>query len=156
MAKSPSLPKTHTSMRGVQVNMEAMRAKNEGLVAVTGRGSHLRMNARGDTLSEGGRVDKRREDIDAEYNTQLHGNAKRVDVRQVEADTFETPQQVVERLKAAQEVAKQAKVEPPLATNTKTPLADVFEESSINEVSSNQSSTTAPKERTRRLSEKDD
>lgn len=103
MAKST---KAHISMRGVVINMEEMRSKNEDVVAVTGHGSQYKMNARGDTLGLGGRVDRRREEIDSDYQTSLEGNVKRVEARKVEADTFETPQQVVERLKAPKEQPK--------------------------------------------------
>lgn len=149
MAKPPSPPKLHTSMRGVPINMEEMRARNEAAVAVTGRGANLRMNARGDTLAAGGRIDRKREDIDAAYNTQLQGNAKRVDVRAVEADTFETPAQVLERLKAAQAEPKPAKTN---LEQKAPPIADVFE----SEVEADQPKNVAGKDRARRLSEKDD
>ncbi len=141
MAKLP----THTSMRGVQVNMEEMRAKNEQSVAVTGRGAQLRMNARGDMLTAGGHVNKRREDIEAEYNQhKLQGNVKRVDVRAVEPDTFETPQQVVERLKALKAAQAQAPAAKPETSSA--PLADVFEAAE----------KPANKDRVRKISEKDD
>jgi len=135
------LPKSHTSMRGVSINMEEMRAKNEQTVAVTGRGTQLRMNARGDMLTAGGQVNKRREDIEAEYNnSHLQGNVKRVDVRAVEADSFETPQQVVERLKALQAQKQNEKAAAPA-----TPAADVGAEK-----------PAVAKDRTRKLSEKED
>ena len=144
--------KMHVSMRGVAVNMEEMRAHNEQAVAVTGRGGRVRMNARGDTLADGGRIDRKREDIDADYNTQLQGNAKRVDVRAIEADTFETPQQVLERLKAAQAAPTPAK------TNLESkgaPLADVFETPS-SALGVEPPKDVVSKERARRLTEKDD
>lgn len=109
--------KIHTSMRGVQLNMEEMRAKNEGAVALTGYGSKLRMNANGDTLAKGGLIDKRREVIDQEYATTLQGNVKQLGNKPVVVDTFETPSQVVERLSKPKQEPKvepkaEAKAEP--------------------------------------------
>ncbi|MNK54717.1 hypothetical protein D3C87_737090 [compost metagenome] len=149
MAKPPAPPRVHTSMRGVHINMEEMRAKNEQSVAVTGRGAQLRMNARGDTLANGGRIDRKREDIDADYHTQLNGNAKRVDVRAVEADTFETPQQVLERLR----VEKQEAAPKPVAPKS-NPVADVFETPA--ESGLEPPKNVLNKDRARRLTEKDD
>jgi hypothetical protein len=103
MAKTP---KAHISMRGVQINMEEMRSKNEDVVAVTGHGAQFKMNARGDTLALGGRVDRRREEIDSDYQTSLEGNVKRVESRDIKPDVFETPQEVVERLKVVKEQPK--------------------------------------------------
>lgn len=137
---------THTSMRGVNINMEEMRNKNENSVAVTGIGAQFRMNARGDTLKTGGRVDKKREQIEQEYNLMPQGNAKRVDVRAIEADSFETPQQALERLarhQAIPEVPKPA---------FKTATADVFESPDAPEAPRN----VVGKERARRLTEKED
>lgn len=153
MAKPPSPPKAHVSMRGIHVNMEEMRAKNEQSVAVTGIGSRVRMNARGDTLTNGGRIDRKREDIDADYNTQLQGNAKRVDVRAVEADTFETPQQVVERLRAEKQEAVKVAPKPAPQTN---PLADVFETPQTAAAGLEEPKNVLNKDRARRLTEKDD
>lgn len=102
-----SKPIIHKSMRGVVLNMNEMRTAHEDAVAVTGVGSKVpRMNARGDTLLSGGRIDRKREQIEADYNTTLQGNAKRIDVRAPEPDTFETPQAAVERMLKQQAEAK--------------------------------------------------
>lgn len=154
MAKLPSQPKVHTSMRGVAINMEEMRAKNEQAVAVTGRGAQLRMNARGDTLTTGGRIDRKREDIDADYNVQLQGNAKRVDVRAVEADTFETPEQVMARLRAEKQEAAKPVPAPKAPAPKSQPIADVFETPA--ETGLEPPANVISKDRARRLTEKDD
>lgn len=123
MAKAPKV--VHTSMRGVQINMEEMRSANENSVALSGRGGEIRMNARGDTLKNGGRVDKKREQIEQAYNMMPSGKSKRADVRAVEADTFETPQQVMERMARQESKPTPAAVETP-----RNVVADVFDDKS--------------------------
>jgi hypothetical protein len=138
---------SHTSMRGVALNMEAMRTKNEQSVAVTGRGAQVRMNARGDTLTTGGRVDKKREQIEQEYNLMPQGKAKRIDVRAVEADSFETPQQALARVARQQSIPALPKVEPKRAT-----LDDDF----VSPTSDTETSKGATSRTARRLIEKED
>lgn len=121
--------KIHTSMRGVQLNMEEMRAKNEGSVALTGYGSKLRMNANGDTLGKGGLIDKRREVIEQDYATTLQGSVKQLSNKPVVVDTFETPSQVVERLsKPKQEPKVEAKVEPKVEPKVEAKPDALFDE----------------------------
>ena len=131
---------THTSNRGTPINMEEMRLNNESTVAVTGRDSKVAMNARGDTLARGGTVYRRREDIDAEYNRNLQGKVKRVDIRDVQPDEFITPAQIAEKLGELKAHQEQKKVE-----KSATPGVDSFAPEK----------PAAPRA-ARRLSEKDD
>lgn len=104
--------KLHQSNRGVTLDMEAMRAAAEGTVAVTGSGSGARMNARGDVLGVGGKIERTREQIEQEYNRNPEGNVKNVSLKQMQADVFETPQEVLERLKRAADAADQRAATP--------------------------------------------
>jgi hypothetical protein len=92
-------------MRGTKLNMEAMRMENENATAVTGRGSTARMNARGDTLGQGGRIDKTREAIESEYNQNPMGSVKNVSLKEIMPDVFETPAEVMARLQAQSQAA---------------------------------------------------
>jgi len=148
MSKQPTLPRMHTSMRGVQLNMEEMRSQNEQSVAVTGQGSSLRMNARGDSLAAGGRIDRRREVIDQDYATQLSGKVKNVDVRAVAVDTFETPAQALDRMRKEKETT--ARAEKPVEQKVEAPKDESpFEETSVDP-------TPAVQKPARKLIEKDD
>jgi hypothetical protein len=57
------MKKIYTTMQGRQIDMDALRAKNETTAAV----GNVRMNARGDELGPGGTVIRKREDASAEY-----------------------------------------------------------------------------------------
>lgn len=98
----------HKTMRGVTKNMEEMRMQNENVTAVTGRGSMARMNARGDSLAKGGRIDKTREAIESEYNQNPMGNVKNVSLKEIMPDVFETPAEVMARLQAQSQAAASA------------------------------------------------
>jgi hypothetical protein len=54
------------SIKGKEVNMEALMIQNQHAVAL----GNARMNARGDLLGRNGKVVKTREDLANEYNTQ--------------------------------------------------------------------------------------
>lgn len=54
------------SIRGKEINMEALMIQNQNAVAL----GNARMNARGDLLGKNGKVIKTREELAAEYNTQ--------------------------------------------------------------------------------------
>lgn len=55
--------KTYTSMRGKPVDMEKLGLQNELLPAV----GNMKVNARGDQLGAGGKIEKTREEILADY-----------------------------------------------------------------------------------------
>lgn len=55
--------KIYKSMQGREIDMDALRAKNETTAAV----GNVRMNARGDELGPGGTIVRKREDSVAEY-----------------------------------------------------------------------------------------
>lgn len=84
-------------MRGVAVDMEAMRAANEQSIAM-GNG---RMNARGDIIGQGGKIEIRREQIAREYFSNNPGASKQVSLKPAMPDSFETPQEAMARLQAA-------------------------------------------------------
>lgn len=56
----------HRSMRGKMIDLDALGGANQDVIAVTGGG--MRMNARGDILGPGGKVVKKIEQIQEEYN----------------------------------------------------------------------------------------
>ena len=63
MALKQSGRTTYRTMQGKNVDMDAIRQKNELTVAV----GNARVNARGDELGPGGKIIRRKEDIDADY-----------------------------------------------------------------------------------------
>lgn len=86
--------KPNVSMRGVQIDMDAMRSANEESRAV----GNASMNARGDIVGLGGQIEVRREQIARDYYNRNPGAAKQVSLKPAVPDTFETPQQAVARL----------------------------------------------------------
>ena len=63
MALKQSGRTTYRTMQGKNVDMDALRQKNELTVAV----GNARVNARGDELGPGGKIIRRKEEIDADY-----------------------------------------------------------------------------------------
>jgi hypothetical protein len=55
--------KTYKTMQGKEIDLEALRTRNELAIAV-GNG---KMNARGDKLGPGGVIEKKRDEVVAEY-----------------------------------------------------------------------------------------
>jgi hypothetical protein len=55
--------KTYRTMQGKEIDFESLRARNELAIAV----GNAKMNARGDKLGPGGTVEKKREEVVAEY-----------------------------------------------------------------------------------------
>lgn len=55
--------KTHTSMRGMPIDMEKLNLQNELMPAV----GNVKVNARGDELGKGGKIVKTREQILQDY-----------------------------------------------------------------------------------------
>ena len=64
------------SLKGKNVDFNAMLAREENVIAVTGGGE--RMNARGDLIDRSGRVLKTREELEKEYNTKSENTVKNV------------------------------------------------------------------------------
>ncbi len=103
----------YRSFKGVPIDMDALIARNQDAVAVTGSGA--RLNARGDILGQGGVVRKHRKDIEEEYNRQLEGEVKR-DTNVVMPDEFISPEEAYKQaLEKAQKV-KEAAAAPKAAT----------------------------------------
>lgn len=120
--KQTHMKKIHTSMRGSKIDMEELRRANEDTVAVTGKDSGVKMNARGDVLRHG-EVYKRREKIDQEYNTMLQGPAKTVGFNNLEADTFIDPSDVFKKPVAEPVVSKPVEnVKPEIKEETQAPV----------------------------------
>ena len=63
MALKQSGRTTYRTMQGKNVDMDAIRQKNELTVAV----GNARVNARGDELGPGGKIIRKREDVMADY-----------------------------------------------------------------------------------------
>ena len=66
------------SAKGQEVAFEALRAKNEKMVAI----GNAKMNARGDLLGKNGQIVKTREEIALEYNTNVSNPAKNIPLSQ--------------------------------------------------------------------------
>ena len=84
----------HKSMRGKVVDMEALRNRNANSIAV----GNSNMNARGDVLNSTGNVVVRREQIVQRYYEKNPQGVKNASLKQSTPETFETPQQAVDRL----------------------------------------------------------
>jgi len=61
--------KFYKTMQGKEIDLEAIRMQNENAVAV-GNG---KMNARGDRLGPGGAIEKKREEVVADYYENFPG-----------------------------------------------------------------------------------
>jgi hypothetical protein len=81
-------------MRGVMIDMDAMRAQNEEARAI----GNAKMNARGDVLGQNGQIEVRREQIARDYYNSNPQAAKQVSLKPAVPDVFETPEQAVARL----------------------------------------------------------
>tara|TARA_B110000240_G_C13377720_1_gene401082 strand:+ start:67 stop:459 length:393 start_codon:yes stop_codon:yes gene_type:complete len=63
MAMKQKGQKTYRSMQGKNVDMDMLRQRNELTVAV----GNARVNARGDELGPGGKIIRKKEELDREY-----------------------------------------------------------------------------------------
>ena len=88
MATKQPQRKIYTTMQGKQVDIDALRQRNELTPAV----GNARVNARGDELGAGGQIIKKHEDIINEYYT---GDRRHV-VDEPTHKTATTPDPVVE------------------------------------------------------------
>lgn len=87
------------SMRGRVVDMDAIRAQNEGSVAL----GNARMNARGDILGPNATIEVRREQIIQDYYKGNPQVAQPVTLKSAQPDVFETPAQAMARMAASVE-----------------------------------------------------
>ena len=88
--------KPTVSMRGVHIDMDAMRSANEEARAL----GNASMNARGDVLGPRGQIEVRREQIARDYYNR-NGAAQSVSLKPAVPDVFESPEQAMKRLKTA-------------------------------------------------------
>ena len=97
--------KTYRSNRGVELDMEALRLKNENAVAM----GNMKINARGDILGKGGEVVATAKERVAPYYKDNPKAEKRVSLKQpLTADEKEL-------LDEPEKVVKEARVEKPKA-----------------------------------------
>lgn len=93
------------SMRGVEINMAALAAQHEDIIAV----GNAKMNARGDIIGPGGRVEKPREQIAAEYYAKNpNAVAKQTPLRDIRGEVM-SPADAVRNLEAGQQAKAQQK-----------------------------------------------
>lgn len=83
--------KMPVSMRGVAIDMDAMRAMNEASPAV----GNARMNARGDILGKNGQIEVRREQIARDYYKNNPQAAKQVSLKPAIPDAFVSPEEAM-------------------------------------------------------------
>lgn len=86
--------KIQTSMRGRALDMDAMRAAQDDSVAI----GNARMNARGDILGKGGKIEIRREQIIRDFYAKHPQGMNQVSLKAAVPDTFETPAQAMNRM----------------------------------------------------------
>ena len=114
--------KTYRTMQGKQVDMDMLRQRNELTQAV----GNARVNARGDELGPGGKIIRKKEELDADYyadNPASMPNEEAQVENIVEPVVAETPVQVQPTRTRAQQKVQQ-KVEAPVEKD----LTDDWEE----------------------------
>ena len=114
--------KTYRSMQGKQVEMDMLRQRNELTQAV----GNARVNARGDELGPGGKIIRKKEELDADYyadNPASMPNEEAQVENIAEPVVAETPVQVQPTRTRAQQKVQQ-KVEAPVEKD----LTDDWEE----------------------------
>jgi hypothetical protein len=120
--------KPQVSMRGKPIDMDGLRAQNDEKVAI----GNARMNARGDVLGRGGKIEIRRDQIIRDFYNRNPQGAAQVSLKPAVPDVFETPAQAMARMtqKASTESAPPVKVED--AGTDETPVADKKQRKLIN------------------------
>ena len=93
------------TMRGVDLDVTALMAKHETLVAA----GNARMNARGDIVGVGGQIIKRREDAAQEYYQSNPKAVHKVSLRDVKPDVFQPADAWTEAKSAAADRQTKAK-----------------------------------------------
>lgn len=105
---------THRSMRGKTIDMVALMGAHSDTIAVTGGGTL--MNARGDILGPGGKIVKKIEQIQEEYEKVNVGSRQKISVADTERmkkfalkKRFMTPEELQENLAKIEAEKKKAK-----------------------------------------------
>lgn len=114
----------HRSMRGKLIDLEALGTANQDVIAVTGGG--LRMNARGDILGPGGKIVKKIEQIEEEYNRANNASRQKISIADANKmkkfalkRQFLTPEEVQKQIsKQEKEKLKAKKLAEKLLTNS--------------------------------------
>lgn len=86
--------KPHTSMRGKVMDMDGMRAQNDQNVAI----GNARMNARGDVVGRGGKIEIRREQIIRDFYNRNPQGTSSVSLKPAVPDVFESPAAALARM----------------------------------------------------------
>lgn len=94
--------KVQKSMRGVAIDMDALRAQNDEQVAI----GNARMNARGDVMGQGGKIEIRREQIVRDFYAKHPQGMNQVSLKAAMPDTFETPAEAMKRMAEVTETPK--------------------------------------------------
>lgn len=89
--------KVQTSMRGIAIDMDAMRAQQEESVAI----GNARMNARGDMLRKGGEIEIRREQVIRDFYSKHPQGMNQVSLKAAMPDKFESPAEAMGRMVSA-------------------------------------------------------
>lgn len=95
------------TMKGKLIDITSLLSENENTVAVTGSG--LRMNARGDILGPGGKVIKKKEDLEKEYAVKIENsvkNSKNVPLSSTELNRYTAEQKEIKRAEMNREMQK--------------------------------------------------
>lgn len=106
--------------KGKMLDMNQLRDSNSDVVAITGGG--ISMNARGDIIGSGGKILKRREDIEREemaiYNDNAKNAVKKVSIKSknIVADSLRFNDQTEQIIEPA--TKKEAKVDEPVEQET--------------------------------------
>ena len=79
MVARPTRKRMYRTMQGRMVDIEKLRATNEGVRAI----GNMNVNARGDVLGRGGQVIKAKEQVMREYYEQPKGRASDTPIRRV-------------------------------------------------------------------------
>jgi hypothetical protein len=91
--------KVQISMRGIAIDMDAMRSQNDQTIAI----GNARMNARGDIMGQGGKIEIRREQIIRDFYAQHPQGMNQVSLKAALPDTFESPADAWKRIEGAVE-----------------------------------------------------
>lgn len=88
------MAKIHRTAKGTIVDMDALRMKNGDQKSL----GNISMNARGDLLGDNGQVIKRRTQIVQDYYKDNSENVRKVSLKPLGTEDFETPAQAMARL----------------------------------------------------------
>lgn len=117
--------KPHTSMRGKVLDMDGMRAQNDQNVAI----GNARMNARGDVVGRGGKIEIRREQIIRDFYNRNPQGTSSVSLKPAVPDVFESPSAALARMT---ELAEKQSAPAVLDQLDSIPVADKKERKLIN------------------------